>query len=87
MGQANHQTKNAGYFEVERMNLDDGDVRIYYKAKGGSDLDLDDFFKLLLKLMGYRLYSGGMDMETRTRELCFEQKVNPSEKPDLEENE
>lgn len=67
------------------MKLDDGDVRIYYKAKGGSDLDLDDFFKLLLKLMGYQFYASGMDMETRVRELCFETRVNPSEKPEFEE--
>ena len=56
------------------MELDEGDIRIYYKAKGGSDLDLDDFFRLLLKLMGYQFYASGMDMENKVRELCFEMK-------------
>ena len=56
------------------MELDEGDIRIYYKAKGGSDLDLDDFFRLLLKLMGYQFYASGMNMENKVRELCFEAK-------------
>ena len=56
------------------MKLDEGDIRIYYKTKGGSNLDLDDFFRLLLKLMGYRFYASGMDMATGVRDLSFETK-------------
>lgn len=54
------------------MKLDKGEIRIYYKAKGGVDFDLDNFFQLLLKLMGYHFYACGTDMKTLTRELCFE---------------
>ncbi len=57
------------------MNLDEGDIRIYYKTKGGSDLDLEDFFKLLLKLMGYQFYASGMDIKNGVKDLCFERKV------------
>ena len=56
------------------MKLDEGDIRIYYKTKGGSNFDLDDFFRLLLKLMGYQFYASGMDMEIGVRDLCFEKR-------------
>jgi len=56
------------------MRLGKGELRIHYNVDGGTDIDLENFFCLLLKLMGYQLYASGTEMASGTRELEFEKK-------------
>lgn len=56
------------------MKLNEGEIRIYYKVKGGISIDLDDFFHASMKLIGYKFYASGTEMDTLVRNLCFEKK-------------
>ena len=54
------------------VEIETGELRVYYKANEKIDRDMDETIEMSLKSFGYIRWASGYNFETGVRDLAFE---------------